>query len=209
MALVAVLVSMSSTVLVSAQDAVYPEPYHQYVLIAPGKLESWCLAPTPLAAAESYEIVYDSDGNQQGEGHAVKTECSVSYKTGLRVMALENNGPSISFVGFRDPDNSLHSGWINNHFIRRTPEETEEIEAAAAAEAKKAAAEATRQRQIEAKRAKARVDQAERAAAERRRIKSLCLALFAATADKKVKDLTVREEQQVRACQGLGLYPPA
>jgi hypothetical protein len=35
-----------------------------------------------------------------------------------------------------------------------------------------------------------------------------CASVYQATIDKKVKDLTVREEQQVQACQVLNLYPP-
>lgn len=45
-------------------------------------------------------------------------------------------------------------------------------------------------------------------AAERAKLRANCLAVYNATADKKVKDLTVREEQAVRACQSRGLYPP-
>jgi hypothetical protein len=44
--------------------------------------------------------------------------------------------------------------------------------------------------------------------AERAKLRANCRAVFTATADKKVKDLTVREEQAVRACQALGMYPP-
>ena len=47
-----------------------------------------------------------------------------------------------------------------------------------------------------------------RAAEERRRIRATCAAIYRNTANKKVSDLTVKEEQQVRACQILGLYPP-
>jgi hypothetical protein len=53
---------------------------------------------------------------------------------------------------------------------------------------------------------KAEVDA--RAAEERRKVRAACAAIYQATIDKKVKDLTVREEQQVRECQVLNLYPP-
>jgi len=33
--------------------------------------------------------------------------------------------------------------------------------------------------------------------------------IYESTIDKKVRDLTVREEQQVKACQAFALYPPA
>jgi hypothetical protein len=43
-------------------------------------------------------------------------------------------------------------------------------------------------------------------AAEKARIRAACATIYRNTADMKVKDLTVKEEQQVRACQALGLY---
>jgi hypothetical protein len=41
-----------------------------------------------------------------------------------------------------------------------------------------------------------------------RNIRAACSAIYQNTADKKTRDLTVKEEQQVRNCQALGLYPP-
>jgi hypothetical protein len=78
-----------------------------------------------------------------------------------------------------------------------------------AARRKRAAAE---QKKTDAERdARIAVSRAEReavAAEERRKIRANCTTIYSNTIDKKVKDLTVREEQQVRACQVLGLYPP-
>src|SRR5262249_61055879 len=51
-------------------------------------------------------------------------------------------------------------------------------------------------------------DQLAENAAEKRRISTTCGILYRATANKRIADLTVREEQQVRACQALGLCPP-
>jgi tetratricopeptide (TPR) repeat protein len=45
-------------------------------------------------------------------------------------------------------------------------------------------------------------------AARERQTSATCGRVYQATSDKKIKDLTIREEQQVRACQALGLYPP-
>ena len=55
---------------------------------------------------------------------------------------------------------------------------------------------------------KVKAEQDAREAEERRKVRAACSTIYQNTADKKIKDLTVREEQQVRACQGLGLYPP-
>jgi hypothetical protein len=47
-----------------------------------------------------------------------------------------------------------------------------------------------------------------KAAEDRAKTRAACSAIYQSTIDKKVKDLTVREDQQIRACQALGLYPP-
>ncbi len=59
-----------------------------------------------------------------------------------------------------------------------------------------------------ARAAKFKAEEDDKAAEERRKVRVACAAVYQATIDKKVKDLTVREEQQVRACQVLNLYPP-
>ena len=60
----------------------------------------------------------------------------------------------------------------------------------------------------DAKAAKDRWDADAKAAEEKRRLRANCMVIYQNTIDRKVKDLTVREEEQVRACQVLGLYPP-
>ena len=72
-----------------------------------------------------------------------------------------------------------------------------------AADAQYAAEEARRKR-LAAEQKRKQVEAAE----DRKRIRAACTIIYQNTVDKKVKDLTVREEQQVRACQVLGLYPP-
>jgi hypothetical protein len=87
------------------------------------------------------------------------------------------------------------------------------------AEAKRDAAEAARQKRLAADRrkkqaeedaryAQAKAEQDAKEADERRKIRAACSVIYEKTAEKKIRDLTVREEQQVRACQALGLYPP-
>lgn len=104
--------------------------------------------------------------------------------------------------------------WAENE-AKRQAEEAEEARKAAiqaekeAALKKKQAAERKKKEAIEAEenRRKAAEDAA-KAAEEARKIRAACAAIFKGTADKKISDLTVREEQQVRACQALNLYPP-
>ena len=69
------------------------------------------------------------------------------------------------------------------------------------------AAEEQRRKQAEAD-AKRSAEENARAAEEQRKTRAACAVVYQNTIDKKIKDLTVREEQQVRACRGLGLYPP-
>ena len=95
--------------------------------------------------------------------------------------------------------------------------EAEQQRTAAEEQAKKDAAETARQKRLaeerrkkqaaeDARYAKAQAEQHAREADERRKIQAACRAIFQNTVDKKIKDLTVREEQQVRSCQALGLY---
>jgi hypothetical protein len=84
---------------------------------------------------------------------------------------------------------------------------------------KKAIAEAARRKrlaeeqkkkdaELNARLAKYRAEKEAADAEERRILRANCTVIYQKTIDKKVKDLTVREEEQVRACQVLGLYPP-
>lgn len=92
---------------------------------------------------------------------------------------------------------------------RVAAEEQATKDAATAARQKRLAAEQAKKRVEEyVRNSKARADQDAKAAEEQRRVRTACTTIYQATADKKIKDLTVREEQQVRACQALGLYPP-
>lgn len=89
----------------------------------------------------------------------------------------------------------------------------------AAIDRKKAIAEAARRKrlaeeqkkkdaEINARLAKYRAEKDAADAEDRRILRVNCTVIYQSTIDKKVKELTVREEQQVRACQVLGLYPP-
>uniref|UniRef100_Q022G9 Uncharacterized protein n=1 Tax=Solibacter usitatus (strain Ellin6076) TaxID=234267 RepID=Q022G9_SOLUE len=101
--------------------------------------------------------------------------------------------------------------------------EAEEQRAAAEEQAaidrKKAVAEVARRKRLAAEQkkkdderdaslARNRAEQEAAAAEERRKLRANCTLIYQNTIDTKVKDLTIREEQQVRACQVLGLYPP-
>jgi len=98
-------------------------------------------------------------------------------------------------------------------------ERVEHERAAAEEQKKKGAAQAMREKRLAAERKRKEVEESAREAkvqaaqdakdAEARmKVRAACKTIYQNTADKKTKDLTVREEQQVRTCQGLGLYPP-
>jgi hypothetical protein len=61
-----------------------------------------------------------------------------------------------------------------------------------------------RQAEADAREARAKAEQVTKAA----EVRLACAVIYRNTADKKISDLTVKEEQQVRACQALSLYPP-
>lgn len=94
---------------------------------------------------------------------------------------------------------------------------SEEARRVAEAQAKKAATETARQQRLAAERKKKQAEEEEiyakkkaaedaKAAEEQKRLRAACKTIYQTTVDKKLKDLTVREEEQIRACQALGLY---
>lgn len=93
-----------------------------------------------------------------------------------------------------------------------TAAEVERLKLQAAEGRKRALADETKRRkrlaeeEARAKRAREVREAAE--AEERIRLRSACSKIYEKTADKRIADLTVREEQQVRACQALGIYSP-
>jgi hypothetical protein len=89
--------------------------------------------------------------------------------------------------------------------------ESDEATAAAAKAAENAARVEAYEKSKAERQKKDAADAAEKdaqAVEEARKIRAACRAIYQSTADKKISNLTVREEQQVRACQALNLYPP-
>jgi hypothetical protein len=86
-------------------------------------------------------------------------------------------------------------------------------------QSKKEAAEAATRRRLTVERKKKDAEESLRmaeiqaeedaqAAAQRARVKAACRSIYQTTIDKKQGDLTVRESEQIRACQLLNFYPP-
>lgn len=81
-------------------------------------------------------------------------------------------------------------------------------EAEAAKRAKEEAALAAMRAKADAVRRRVEAEEQARDAEEGRKVRAACTAIYKSTADKRMGDLTVKEDQQVKACQALGLYPP-
>jgi hypothetical protein len=118
----------------------------------------------------------------------------------------QENGNVLAYsVRIVDGDDSGKRGWICANLLQIT-EESERLEANINAAA--AAAERKRKRARDAQHeAEDRVRQAAEDA-KTAKIRAACTVIYARTVDKKVGDLTVRETQQVQACQLAGMYPP-
>ena len=80
-------------------------------------------------------------------------------------------------------------------------EQAERDRIAAEKQAKEDAAEAARQKRLAAERKKEQAEEDAQKAEEQRKVRAACGVIYQNTADKKIGDLTVREEQQVRECQ--------
>jgi hypothetical protein len=70
-----------------------------------------------------------------------------------------------------------------------------------------AAKEATAEADAKAKKAAIEAEIREQKA-ELKKLADTCKVVYRTTANKKIADLTVREDEQVKACQALGLYRP-
>ena len=117
--------------------------------------------------------------------------------------------PWFSEGDFQSVEFSFPDDWQSPEDKRLAKEVQAKKDAADAARRKQLAAEQKRkQAELDARIAKERADEGAKAAEERRKIRAACSTIYQNTADTKLKDLTVKEEQQVRACQALGLYPP-
>ena len=145
-------------------------------------------------------------------------ECSVRVAKGVLILAesankkLENNdSPPVDFTSDLQALQSLRDAEDKAKKLLEEREEATSAERERQQGAAQQRAQATKD--AEAARlaaAQAAVDgrEAARAAEEARRVRAACRTIYQSTVDKKIRDLTVGEDQQVRACQGLGLYLP-
>jgi hypothetical protein len=151
----------------------------------------------PSQWSESAEEVISGIGSKRGGFHLEDAEgCTIDVLEAALVSAKIGTKPLVE-KELLAPDFTDQLKAIQ---IKRDAE---------TARRRKAAEERKQRDSKEAARAaKLKAEEDARAAEERRKVRVACAAIYQATIDKKVKDLTVREEQQVRGCQMLNLYPP-
>lgn len=155
-------------------------------------------------------IVHQKDGSKVEFPFNVNVCDVCDFRKGSAVRATHQflEGPytsdDLESVEFALPDT-----WQSPEDRRLAAEVQAQTEATEAVRRKRLAAEQKRkQTKANAEYAKMKAEGDARAAEERRNVRAACTAIYRNTVDKKVTDLTVREEQQVRACQASGLYPP-
>jgi hypothetical protein len=174
-----------------AQDHQLVKEYKDYVIPLVGKVDG-CRAEiikAKLLLAESFTTRIDGE-------------------TGERVD-LEKQLQEIKAK--RDAETAAHDAEVaaQAEAERKTAEAQAKKDAAEAARQKRLAAERKRKETEEnARLEKERADEQAKTAKQQQTLRAGCLLVYQNTADKKVSDLTVKEEQQVRACQALGLYSP-
>lgn len=135
------------------------------------------------------------------------TGCTVEIVKAV-LLSAENEQTAIAGASTELPDMSVQLRAI---YARKEAEAHEQAktDAAEAARQERLAAEQRRiQTEADARYAKMKAVENAKAVEERWKLRATCKVIYQNTIDTKVKDLTVREDQQVRTCQALGLYPP-
>jgi hypothetical protein len=155
-----------------------------------------------------------SDVDELGLPNFYAMPCTVLYPCVFRAdspyeIAYSFPQPWFSEGDVQSVEFSFPDDWQSPEDKRLAKEIHAKKDAAEAVRRKRLAAEQKRKEaDLDARIAKQRAADDARATEERRKIRAACSTIYQNTADTKLKDLTVKEEQQVRTCQALGLYPP-
>ena len=172
----------------------------KYLITVPKGCSSWMVTDEALSAVQFY-----SDREDCNESY-FKTAVSRSAHEGLygKTSTVETHAATdcCVYVNVLGISGASESGWIVRNVLDLPSDQRSIYEAKAKlkadAEKAKADMEAQEERRQDAKEA------AE--AEEKARVKAKCRALYKRTIDKKQAELTVRETQQIAACESLGLY---
>ncbi len=168
-----------------------------------GEARQWTVpVVTSLGWAEDHQIVTaytDTVSSLIGKVDGCKTEI-----INARLLFAENSKARIEGVSGDRVDLERQLRELKAKREAEAAAQAEEERRAAEAQAKKEAAEAARRKRLAAEQKKRETELNGRLARER----AVCAVIYRNTANKKVSDLTVDEEQKVRACQALGMYRP-
>jgi len=168
--------------------AVRTPPELRYQLKTPRAWDYWVLADSADTAESCYTFANDASTKEYVESH-VKSGSLKKYLPGAicELTGTAKNEDSDRLIAYSmriiSGKDSGTEGWVAQELVELTPES----------------------KKIKVAQDSAKAEQQRRARAE---LRARCAEVYKATIDKKVGDLTVREEEQVRACRTLGLYPP-
>jgi len=172
----------------------------EQILKVPDGSDKWFLVQTCGTAIS----ILGSD-HEQLEAVAPFVKSQWREYSGVNRVEVIESGNGCAKIRLVD---KADEGWVSEKLLQNTPEEEKELarkhQAAAAQRAKQAA----EQKKRDADLAKLKADEEAKATAEPATLRANCTFIYRNTADKRIGDLTVRESQQVQACQVLGLYPP-
>ena len=170
------------------------------MISVPKAYTEWVLVEGCATAVKMFQLQESDDDD--GMDTLVKSDPAdwIKYKGKPLVEILERQGDCAHVRLVR----TRQTGWISSALIltgAAQKAEQDRLEAAQKAEQDRRAAGLKAEQEEKAKK------QTEEAA-ERARVRAICATVYHDTIDTKLKDLTVREDQQVRACQALDLYRP-
>ena len=197
LALVACLATLVLEGVASAQTT-KPQPQNKtapkkpaelrYQLKAPRSWDHWVLAESAETAESCSTFANDTSTKEYIESHIISGNLKTYQPGEICVLSgtaeHEGNDEPVAYrVVIVFGKDTGAEGWVAAELVELT------------AESKK----------VKAAQDAAKANAERRAKAE---LRARCAAVYEATIDKKMSDLTVREEEQVRACRTLGLYPP-
>jgi hypothetical protein len=199
----------------------------KYYLHTPKGLNTWIVDSSPKQAIWLYEhanepnAIYSNDNGVHGtgfdlslseiikKGHQYKNKdvVTVNYRTsteadGTKFIGVDTTA-ECQYVIFV---NNKWGGWVDAHLIEPTEETLIILGDKAAIEAKYEAERRAEDEKAAKKEQRKIQEEQQRIRIERLKIQAACSVIYQNTINKKVSDLTVREEQQIRACQALGVY---
>jgi len=171
----------------------------RYQLKAPRSWDHWVLAESADTAESCSTFANDISTKGYIESHIISGNLKTYQPGEICVLTGSakhegNEEPAAYCVVVVSGKDTGAEGWVATELVELTPE-SKKIKAA------QDAAKAEQQK-------RARAEQAEQLRRVRAELRARCAEVYKATIDKKINDLTVREEEQVKACRTLGLYPP-